>query len=90
MISVPTMRSKLTCLVCTALSSSATVRFEHLGDAVLGFCVTSLMTRLYPGLHVGPSTVSAYMPSDYPAIRARAALAYIETIDDNSSRKSEH
>ncbi|KAG6861838.1 hypothetical protein C0995_011135 [Termitomyces sp. Mi166 len=31
-------------------------KFEHLGDAVLGLCVTSLMLRLYPGLHVGPST----------------------------------
>jgi len=31
-------------------------RFEHLGDAVLGLCVTNLMMHLYLGLRVGPST----------------------------------
>ncbi|KAG6850920.1 hypothetical protein H0H93_006746 [Arthromyces matolae] len=31
-------------------------RFEHLGDTVVGLCVTNLMMRLYPDLHVGPST----------------------------------
>ncbi|KAG6840645.1 hypothetical protein C0991_005368 [Blastosporella zonata] len=31
-------------------------KFEHLGDVVLGLCVTSLMMQMYPGLHVGPST----------------------------------
>ncbi|KAJ7432316.1 ribonuclease III domain-containing protein [Mycena galericulata] len=31
-------------------------KFEHLGDSVLGFVVTSLMLDMYPGLRVGPST----------------------------------
>ncbi|TFK43849.1 ribonuclease III domain-containing protein [Crucibulum laeve] len=31
-------------------------KFEHLGDTVLGLCVTSLLAEMYPGLHVGPST----------------------------------
>ncbi|KAF9006702.1 ribonuclease III domain-containing protein [Cyathus striatus] len=31
-------------------------RFEHLGDTVLGLCVTELLFHMYPGLHVGPST----------------------------------
>jgi len=34
-------------------------RYEHLGDAVLGLSVTSLLMKMYPGLRVGPSTVSA-------------------------------
>lgn len=33
-------------------------RYEHLGDTVLGLSVTSLMMEMYPGLRVGPSTVS--------------------------------
>jgi len=35
------------------------LRYEHLGDAVLGLSVTSLLMKMYPGLRVGPSTVSA-------------------------------
>lgn len=31
-------------------------KFEHLGDAVLGLSVTSLMMQMFPGLRVGPST----------------------------------
>ncbi|KAJ7707392.1 ribonuclease III domain-containing protein, partial [Mycena rosella] len=31
-------------------------KFEHLGDAILGLVVTSLVLEMYPGLHVGPST----------------------------------
>lgn len=31
-------------------------KYEHLGDAVLGLSVTSLMMEMYPGLRVGPST----------------------------------
>ncbi|KAG5648801.1 hypothetical protein DXG03_000150 [Asterophora parasitica] len=31
-------------------------KFEHLGDAVLGLSVTSLLMQMYPGLRVGPST----------------------------------
>lgn len=37
-------------------------RFEHLGDTVLGLAVTGLMLNMYPGLRVGPSTVSRYTP----------------------------
>ncbi|KAF8214094.1 ribonuclease III domain-containing protein [Mycena galopus ATCC 62051] len=31
-------------------------KFEHLGDSVLGLIVTSLVSEMYPGLRVGPST----------------------------------
>ncbi|KXN89461.1 Ribonuclease 3 [Leucoagaricus sp. SymC.cos] len=31
-------------------------KYEHLGDAVLGLSVTSLLMEMYPGLRVGPST----------------------------------
>ncbi|KAF7352356.1 Phosphoadenosine phosphosulfate reductase [Mycena venus] len=31
-------------------------KFEHLGDSVLGFVVTSLVSDMYPNLRVGPST----------------------------------
>ncbi|KAJ6515382.1 ribonuclease III domain-containing protein [Mycena sanguinolenta] len=31
-------------------------KFEHLGDSVLGLVVTSLVSDMYPGLRVGPST----------------------------------
>lgn len=32
-------------------------RFEHLGDMVLGLTITRLLMDMFPGLHVGPSTV---------------------------------
>ncbi|KAJ7246593.1 ribonuclease III domain-containing protein [Mycena haematopus] len=31
-------------------------KFEHLGDSVLGLVVTTLVSDMYPGLRVGPST----------------------------------
>lgn len=31
-------------------------KYEHLGDAVLGLCVTTLLNEMYPGLRVGPSS----------------------------------
>ncbi|KAJ7853891.1 ribonuclease III domain-containing protein [Mycena leptocephala] len=31
-------------------------KFEHLGDSVLGLVITNLILKMYPGLHVGPST----------------------------------
>ena len=33
-------------------------RLEHLGDTVLALVVTDMMIKEFPGLHVGPSTVS--------------------------------
>lgn len=42
-------------------------RFEHLGDTVLGLSVTRMMMDIYPGLRVGPSTVSICINS-FPMI----------------------
>ncbi|KAG6856785.1 hypothetical protein H0H87_000753 [Tephrocybe sp. NHM501043] len=62
-------------------------KFEHLGDAVLGLCVTNLLMQMYPGLHVGPSTVSAQslygMPHQHPAIRG--CLDTVRTINNTPS-----
>jgi len=32
-------------------------RYEHLGDTVLGMLITDMLSTMYPGLRVGPSTV---------------------------------
>ena len=35
------------------------IRYEHLGDTVLGMAVTHLLMKLFPCIRVGPSTVCA-------------------------------
>lgn len=40
-------------------------RYEHLGDTVLGLTITSLLIEMFPGLRVGPSTVSRRVPQHF-------------------------
>jgi dsRNA-specific ribonuclease len=42
----------------STIASSCRLRFELVGDSVLNFITTTLIQELYPGLHVGPFTVS--------------------------------
>lgn len=54
------------------ISRSWLYRLEHLGDSVLGLCVTSLIREMYPRLRVGPATVSEqnlYLASDLLQLR---------------------